>query len=80
MAIIDDLIASGLSLPQAQQVILEDTTNVINGLVTAGFSPTAAAAIAGVDAGTSNGAALVAQGIWAGTQVPAIVAALAVTP
>jgi len=80
MAIIDDLISSGLSLPQAQQVILEDTTNVVDGLVTAGFSPTAAAAMAAVDADTSNGAALVQQGIWAGTQVPAIVAALAVTP
>jgi hypothetical protein len=80
MAIIDDLISSGLSLPQAQQVILEDTTNVVDGLVAAGFSPTAAAAMAAVDAGTSNGASLVEQGIWAGTQVPAIVAALAVTP
>jgi hypothetical protein len=80
MAIIDDLISSGLSLPQAQQVILEDTTNAVNGLVTAGFTYTQALAIAGVDAGTSNGAALASQGIWAGTQVPAITAALAVTP
>jgi len=80
MAIIDDLISSGLSLPQAQQVILEDTTNAVDGLVAAGFSPTAAAAIAGLDAGTATDVALVQQGIWAGTQVPAITAALAVTP
>jgi hypothetical protein len=80
MAIIDDLIASGLSLPQAQQVIAEDTTSNIDGLVTAGFSYVEALAITGLDAGTTNGANLVQQGAWAGTQLPAITAALAVTP
>lgn len=80
MAIIDDLIASGLSLPQAQQVIAEDTTANIDGLVTAGFSYVEALAITGLDAGTATQANLVTQGAWAGTQVPAIVAALAVTP
>lgn len=80
MAIIDDLIASGLSLPQAQQVILEDTTSNLDGLVAAGFSYTEALAITGLDAGTATGANLVTQGAWAGTQLPAITAALAVTP
>lgn len=80
MAIIDDLVASGLSLPQAQQVILEDTTSNLDGLVTAGFTYTQALAITGADAGTSNGNNMVVQGLWAGTQVPAITAALAVTP
>ena len=79
MAIIDDLIASGLSLPQAQQVILEDTTSNIDGLVIAGFSYVEAVAIAALDAGTGTQANLAAQGAWAGTQVPAIAAALAVT-
>lgn len=80
MAILDDLIASGLSLPQAQQVVLEDSTSNIDGLVTAGFSYTEALAITTLDAGTTNGSELVSQGAWAGTQVPAITAALAVTP
>ncbi len=80
MAVIDDLIASGLSLPQAQQVVLEDTTSNIDGLVIAGFSYVEALAITTLDAGTDTQANLAAQGAWAGTQVPAIVAALAVTP
>jgi hypothetical protein len=79
MAVIDDLIASGLSLPQAQAVIAEDTTNAINALVTAGFSYTQALGISGLDAGTATANNLVVQGLWAGTQVPAITAALAVT-
>lgn len=80
MAIIDDLISSGLSLPQAQQVILEDSTPNIDGLVTAGFSYVEALAIVGIDAGSGTQANLAQQGAWAGTQIPAIVAALAVTP
>ena len=79
MAVIDDLIASGLSLPQAQAVIAEDTTDVVDALVTSGFSYTQALGITGLDAGTATASNLVVQGLWAGTQVPAIEAALAVT-
>lgn len=80
MAIIDDLIASGLSLSQAQAVIAEDTTANIDGLVSAGFTYTQALGITGLDAGTATADNLTVQGLWAGTQVPAIQAALAVTP
>jgi len=79
MAVLDDLIASGLSLPQAQAVVAEDTTANIDGLVSAGFTYTQALGITGLDAGTATAGNLVAQGLWAGTQVPAITAALAVT-
>jgi hypothetical protein len=80
MAVIDDLIASGLSLPQAQAVVAEDSTANIDGLVSAGFTYTQALGITGLDAGTATANNLVVQGLWAGTQVPAIEAALAVTP
>lgn len=80
MAIIDDLIASGLSLPQAQAVVAEDSTANIDGLVSAGFTYTQALGITGLDAGTATADNLTVQGLWAGTQVPAIEAALAVTP
>ena len=80
MAVLDDLIASGLSLPQAQAVVAEDTTANINGLVSAGFTYTQALGITGLDAGTATANNLAVQGLWAGTQVPAIQAALAVTP
>lgn len=79
MAILDDLIISGLSLPQAQAVVASDTADVTSALVTAGFSGTQAAGITGLNAGTASAANLAAQGLWAGTQVPAIEAALAVT-
>jgi len=79
MAIIDDLISSGLSLPQAQAVILEDTTANLDGLVSAGFTYTQALGIVGLDAGSATSNNLVVQGLWSSTQVPAIVAALAVT-
>ena len=84
MAIIDDLISSGLSLPQAQAVITEDlTANNTDGLVAAGFTYTQALAIADYDnngktAAQANNMAV--QGLWVGTQVPAIVAELNVTP
>lgn len=80
MAVLDDLIASGLSLPQAQAVVAEDTTANIDGLVSAGFTYTQALGITGLDAGTATSDNLTVQGLWAGTQVPAIEAALAVTP
>lgn len=80
MAVIDDLVSSGLSLAQAQQVIAADGGNNTAGLVTAGFTYTQAVEITAVNAGTSTSNDLVKQGLWAGTQVPAITAALAVTP
>jgi len=83
MAIIDDLVASGLSLPQAQQVIAEDSTgNNIDGLVTAGFSYTEALAMGDYDNNGKTAAQLnniVIQGAWAGPQLTAIKAALDVT-
>jgi hypothetical protein len=48
--------------------------------VAAGFTVTQALGITGLDAGTATSDNLVVQGLWSGTQVPAIVAALAVTP
>lgn len=80
MAIIDDLISSGLSLPQAQSVILEDSTgNNLNGLVAAGFSVTEAQAMVDYDNNGKTAAQLnniVIQGAWAGSQLTAIKAAL----
>jgi orotate phosphoribosyltransferase len=80
MAVIDDLIASGLSYPQALAVVTADGGNNTDGLVAAGFTYTQAVGITGLNAGTSTSNNLTVQGLWAGTQVPAIVAALAVTP
>lgn len=80
MAVIDDLVASGLSYPQALAVVAEDTTSNIDGLVAAGFTYTQALGIANLDSGSDTSNNLTVQGLWAGTQVPAIVAALAVTP
>jgi hypothetical protein len=83
MAIIDDLIASGLSLPQAQQVILEDSTGSnLNGLVTAGFSVTEAQAMLDYDNNGKTAAQLnniVIQGAASGQQIAAIKSALDVT-
>ena len=80
MAIIDDLVSSGLSLAQAQQVIAEDSTgNNVNGLVTAGFSVTQALAMNDYDTNGKTSAQLnnmVVQGTWAGPQLVAIKAAL----
>ena len=84
MAVIDDLISSGLSLAQAQQVIVEDSTGSnIDGLVTAGFTYTQALAMTDYDNNGKTAAQLnnmVVQGIWAGPQLTAIDAALDVTP
>lgn len=80
MAIIDDLVSSGLSLAQAQQVIVADGGNNTANLVAAGFTYTEAVGITALNASTGTANNLVVQGLWAGTQVPAITAALAVTP
>lgn len=83
MAIIDDLVASGLSLAQAQQVIAEDTIgdNTAN-LVAAGFTTTQAQAIHAYDVSktSANADNIVQQGVWFGPQLTAIVAELNVTP
>lgn len=83
MAVIDDLIASGLSAVQAAQVILEDSSSSnVDGLVAAGFSPTLAAAMKGYDLSrtAANLDILVQQGMWAGSTLTAVKAALDVTP
>jgi hypothetical protein len=83
MAIIDDLVSSGLSLAQSQQVIAEDTTgdNTAN-LVAAGFTTAQAQAIHAYDVSktSANSDNMVQQGIWFGPQLTAIVAELNVTP
>lgn len=83
MAIIDDLIIAGLSLPQAQQVISEDSIgDATDGLVAAGFSTTQAQAMHAYDVSktAANLDAIVQQGIWAGPAITAIDGALDVTP
>jgi hypothetical protein len=83
MAIIDDLVSSGLSLAQAQQVIAEDTNgDNTAGLVAAGFTVTQAQAIHGYDVSktSANSDNIVQQGVWFGPQLAAIVAELNVTP
>lgn len=83
MAIFDDLIASGLSTPQAQAVLAEDTTgDATDTLVAAGFTTAQAIAIHAYDVSktAANLDVIVQQGIWAGTQLPAIDAQLDVTP
>lgn len=83
MAVLDDLIASGLTLAQAEQVVLEDTTSSnTDGLVAAGFSPTLAVAINGYNADktAANLDVCVQQGMWAGDTLTAVKAALDVTP
>jgi hypothetical protein len=79
MAVIDDLVASGFSIPQAQAVVgFNAGTATTVDLVQAGFSSTQAADIAALDAGTITANQLVVDGLWFGTQVPEIVDALAV--
>ena len=80
MAVIYDLVASGFSIPQAQTIVDVDAgTATAVDLVVAGFSSTQASNIVALDAGTITSNQLVVNGMWAGTQVPAVVAALAVT-
>ena len=80
MAVIDDLVVSGLSFTQAQAVVGVDAgTANANTLVQQGFSYTQALAIVGVNEGTATVVDLVKQGLW-GTQATAIVAALSTKP
>lgn len=79
MAVIDDLVASGFSIPQAQAVVdLNVGAATTVDLVVAGFSSTQATDIAALNAGSVTSNQLVVDGLWFGTQVPAIVDALAV--
>lgn len=81
MAVKDDLIASGLSEAQAVAVVAVDAgTGTADDLVRAGFNGVEATEIIAKNAGTGSDAALTASGLWTGTQVPAVDAALAVTP
>jgi uncharacterized protein YoaH (UPF0181 family) len=83
MAIIDDLVSSGLSLAQANAVISEDlTSDATDNLVAAGFSYTQALAIHAYDVSktSTNADNMVQQGIWFGPQLSAIVSELNVTP
>jgi hypothetical protein len=77
MAIIDDLVASGLSVTQAQAVIDEDAgTGTLANLVAQGFSGVQATLI---DSGNPSAADLAAAG-FSPNQRTSIIAALAVTP
>lgn len=79
MAVLDDLVASGLSLAQAQTVVaFNATTATVADLVASGFSTIQANDISALNAGTKTSDQLVQDGLWFGTQVPAIAAALAV--
>lgn len=79
MAVIDDLVASGLSLAQAQTVVaFRATTATVADLVAAGFSTIQANDISALNAGTITSDQLTQDGLWFGTQVPAIAAALLV--
>jgi hypothetical protein len=83
MAIMDDLIAAGLSYPQALAVVGEDTVgDNTDGLVAAGFTTTEAIGMHAYDASktAANLDNLVQQGIWAGPALTAIYNALNVTP
>ena len=82
MALIDDLVIAGFSIPQAQAVIDDVTTQgstARDELVAAGFTYTQAVEIdlylTGTDGTLATTSDLAAQGLWAGTQVPAIVEA-----
>lgn len=79
MSVLSNLLSSGLSLPQAQAVINVDAgTAAAKDLVAAGFSGVEATEILAKEAGTGSDAKLAASGLWAGTQIPAVDAALAV--
>jgi hypothetical protein len=83
MAVLDDLIISGLSYPQALAVVAEDSNGSnVDGLVQAGFSVTQAQAMNAYDASRTdaNADVICQQGIWAGTTLVAVRAALDVTP
>jgi len=83
MAVLDDLITSGLSYPQALAVVAENATgNNVEGLIQAGFSVAQAQAMNVYDGSRTdaNANVICQQGIWFGTTLVAVRAALDVTP
>jgi hypothetical protein len=79
MAVIDDLIKSGLSTAQADTLVKFNIGQATQAdLVVAGFSTMQVSEIVAKNAGTGSDAALTSAGFWFGTQTPAISAALAV--
>ena len=77
MAAIDDLVVSGLSQVQAQEIVyLEAGTSSAAALANAGFSSVQVTELIAEKAGTSSAAALTNAGFWSGTQVPTIQANL----
>jgi len=78
MAVIDDLVKSGLSNLQADTVVRFNIGQATQAdLAAVGFSAGQIIEIVSENAGTSSSAELTAVGFWSGTQVPAIEAALA---
>jgi hypothetical protein len=78
MAVLDDLVKSGLSTVQANVLVqfnVGQATQV--DLAAAGFSAGQILAIVAENASTGSPADLTSVGFWSGTQVPAIEAALA---
>jgi hypothetical protein len=79
MAVIDDLVKSGLSNLQADLIVKFNIGQATQAdLAAAGFSAGQIIEIVSENAGTSSSAELTSVGFWSGTQVPAIEAALAV--
>lgn len=79
MPAIDDLVASGLSQVQAQEIVdLQAGAATAADLASVGFSPVQVSELIAEKAGTSSAARLTSAGFWSGTQVPTIEANLTV--
>ena len=78
MAVLDDLVKSGLSTVQANVLVQFNVGQATQAdLAAAGFSAGQILAIVAENASTGSSADLTSVGFWSGTQVPAIEAALA---
>ena len=78
MAVIDDLVSSGLSGVQTSTLVNFNIGQATEAdLAAAGFSAGQIIEIVAENAGTGSAAKLTSVGFWTGTQVPAIEAALA---
>ena len=78
MAVIDDLVSSGLSGVQTSTLVNFNIGQATQAdLAAAGFSAGQILEIVAENAGTGSAAKLTSVGFWTGTQVPAIEAALA---
>jgi len=79
MAVVDDLITSGLSNVQAGVLVKFNIGQATQAdLAAAGFSNVQVSEIVARNSGTGSDARLTSVGFWSGSQVPAITAALAV--